>query len=156
VLVGDDPTLDRFREVFGDERAEYGQALGRHYAQGPPAGWAGNHVSAYATAHPWEDWAETFAHYLHIRDTLQTAAAYGMVVAGPDLPGRDPGELVALPLDQVDRRQPVTALVQTWLPLTYALNAVNRSMGKGDLYPFVLTPTVIAKLGVVHDLVVRG
>jgi hypothetical protein len=157
VLVGD-REIDRVRQVFGDERADYGQALQRHYAQGPPVGWADEHVSGYATAHPWEDWAETFAHYLHLRDTLQTAAAYGMVVAGPDLPtrhlpGRDRGDLVALPLDDDARDRSIGELVQTWLPLTYALNAVNRSMGRGDLYPFVLTPAVVGKLGLVHDLV---
>lgn len=147
------PALQRFRHVFGDERADYRQALRRHYATGPPRGWAAGHVSAYATAHPWEDWAETFAHYLHIRDTLQSAAAYGMVVTGPDEPG--PGvDLVALPLEDAAAGDTIGSIVGTWLPLTYALNAVNRSMGKGDLYPFVLTPPVISKLGVVHDLVV--
>ncbi|MBI4941191.1 MAG: putative zinc-binding metallopeptidase [Actinobacteria bacterium] len=147
------PALQRFRHVFGDERADYRQALQRHYATGPPRGWAAGHVSAYATAHPWEDWAETFAHYLHIRDTLQSAAAYGMVVTGPEEPG--PGvDLVALPLEDAAAGDTIGSVVGTWLPLTYALNAVNRSMGKGDLYPFVLTPPVISKLGVVHDLVV--
>jgi len=103
-------------------------------------------VSTYATAHPWEDWAESFAHYLHIRDTLQTAAAYGMQVAGPTpdaslaaTPREDPGGFAEI--------------VDTWLPLTYALNAVNRSMGKDDLYPFVLSAPVMAKLAFVHDLV---
>ncbi len=152
------PALDRVREVFGDDRADYAAALDRHYAQGAPPGWADAHVSAYAAAHPWEDWAETFAHYLHLRDTLQTAAAYGMVVAGPELPGRerlgrDPADLVALPLDDAGGDRPFDQLVATWLPLSYALNAVNRSMGKGDLYPFLLTPAVIAKLALVHDLV---
>ena len=32
--------------------------------------------------HPAEDWAETFAHYLHIRDTIDTAAAFGLAPAG--------------------------------------------------------------------------
>jgi hypothetical protein len=98
-------------------------------------------VSTYATAHPWEDWAESFAHYLHIRDTLQTAAAYGMQVHGPveSTPREDPSGFAEI--------------IDTWLPLTYALNAVNRSMGKDDLYPFVLSQTVLAKLEFVHDLV---
>jgi hypothetical protein len=90
--------------------------------------------------HPWEDWAETFAHYLHIRDTLETAHAYG-VKALSAAPPSDPA------------RTPIDALLAEWLPLTYALNALNRSMGSGDLYPFVLAPRVIAKLGFVHDLV---
>ncbi len=113
----------------------------------------GGTSAAYATAHPWEDWAETFAHYLHIRDTLQTAAAYGMVVTGPDDPGPAAADLVALPTEDAGAHATIHAIVGTWLPLTYALNAVNRSMGKGDLYPFVLTPPVIAKLGFVHELV---
>ena len=73
ILVERAGALERCRALFGDERADYGEALERHYADGPPADWAERHVSAYATMHPWEDWAETFAHYLHIRDTLQTA-----------------------------------------------------------------------------------
>ena len=83
VLVDRAGRHDEFRALFGDERADYGAALDRHYANGPTPGWEERYVSAYATAHPWEDWAETFAHYLHIRDTLQTAAAYGVIVTGP-------------------------------------------------------------------------
>jgi hypothetical protein len=107
-------------------------------------------VSEYATAHPWEDWAESFAHYLHIRDTLQTVAAYGMVVRGPDAAA--PSDAL---LDAAPREDPggFAEIVDTWLPLTYALNAVNRSMGKNDLYPFVLSGRVLAKLAFVHDLV---
>ena len=155
LVAVDSAALQRFRDVFGDERVDYRQGLARHYAQGAPVDWVQRYVSGYATAHPWEDWAETFAHYLHIRDTLQTAAAYGMVVTGPDLPGLAP-DLVAVPLQDLPRQQAVTALVQTWLPLTYALNAVNRSMGRADLYPFVLSPAAIDKLGVVHDLVLAA
>ncbi len=144
--------VESFRGRFGDERADYREALSRHYALGPQPGWGQHYVSAYAAAHPWEDWAETFAHYLHIRDTLQTAAAYGMVVTGPVAAVRDPAALVAVPREPA-QADPVDVLIATWLPLTYALNAVNRSLGKDDLYPFVLTPTVIAKLGLVHELV---
>jgi hypothetical protein len=86
VLV--EPSPSRFRELFGDERADYAEALQRHYSSPAPVGWEQEYVSTYATAHPWEDWAESFAHYLHIRDTLQTAAAYGMQVHGRP-PGRD-------------------------------------------------------------------
>jgi hypothetical protein len=153
-LAGADVAVaQRFRDLFGDERADYGEALQRHYTQGAPADWLQRYVSAYATAHPWEDWAETFAHYLHICDTLQTAAAYGMVVTGPEAAGPIADDLVAMPTQDPSGLQSVTSLVATWLPLTFALNAVNRSMGKGDLYPFVLTPPVIAKLGFVHDVV---
>lgn len=155
VLVEGTPFLDTFRELFGDENASYAQALDRHYQQGAPAGWEATFVSAYATMHPWEDWAETFAHYLHQRDTLQTAAGAGIVVLGPRA---DTAEGVRTPADAqtavpTDDVRDIDQQIGTWLPLTYALNAVNRSMGKEDLYPFVLSPTVIEKLGFVHDTV---
>lgn len=152
-----DPTaLQRFRDLFGDESEDYAAALERHYSVGAPADWQSRYVSAYATAHVWEDWAETFAHYLHIRDTLQTAAAYGLFVTGPEVTGAQAADLVALPAEDAGAHETIRSLVSTWLALTYALNAVNRSMGKDDLYPFVLTPPVITKLGFVHDLVVAA
>lgn len=142
--------IEDFRRVFGDERTDYSKALEAHYANPPPKGWAQRHVSIYASAHPWEDFAETFAHYLHIRATLQTAAAFGITVDGnhpvleadPEVIDRDPVSI-----------QPI---IDQWLPLTYALNAVNRSMGAEMLYPFVLAPQVIAKLDWVHRMVEAG
>ena len=139
--------LQGWRALFGDERIPYGPALERHYSSGPAAGWDSNHVSAYATAHPWEDWAETFAHYLHIRDTLQTAAAFGLMVIGPTL---DP-QLIASPHPWPE--DDIEEMLSNWLPLTYALNAVNRSMGRNDLYPFVISPIVVDKLAFVHKVV---
>lgn len=152
VLVDQAGHLVAFRELFGDERLDYAGALQEHYANEPPAGWNTEFVSSYATAHPWEDWAESFAHYLHIRDTLQTASAYGLWIGGPDAPVRpDPSApLAVLPTERADT---VEDLVAMWLPLTYALNQVNRSMGRDDLYPFVLAPRVVEKLGFVHRLV---
>jgi len=152
VLVEPDPeALEEFRRLFGDDRSDYRAALDRHYNEGPPAEWVSRYVSAYATAHPWEDWAETFAHYLHIRDTLQTAASFGMVVTGPACT-RDP-DLMAAPSPEPEAR--FEDILDDWLPLTYALNAVNRSMGKDDLYPFVLSEAVVTKLTFVHRLVRR-
>jgi hypothetical protein len=142
--------LTQFRNLFGDERADYGQALERHYAEGAPEGWQVTHISAYAMAHPWEDWAETFAHYLHILDTLQTAAAWGVAVTGPAASA----DAQTHPGDEERGSAGIHSIVATWLPLTYALNAMNRSMGKDDLYPFILTESVIAKLDFVHRLVV--
>lgn len=153
VLVDKTPELARFRELFGDERADYASALARNY-QGPMQGdWTQQHVSAYAASHPWEDWAETFAHYLHIRDTLQTAAHFGLHVS-PSAPTIPPagGKLTAHATEEIARRD-FASVIAEWLPLTYAFNAANRSMGKEDLYPFVLAPRVIEKLGFVHDLV---
>ena len=105
--------------------------------------------------HPWEDWAETFAHYLHIRDTLQTAAAYGVRVDGPEIETTDVAPLHADPDDAGEGDGGVQELLDAWLPLTYALNAINRSMGASDLYPFVISPPAAGKLALVHRLVRR-
>ncbi|HTF49110.1 MAG TPA: putative zinc-binding metallopeptidase, partial [Pseudonocardia sp.] len=145
-LVEQAGRVDDFRGLFGDERTDYGAALARHYREGPPAGWPARYVSAYATMHPWEDWAETFAHYLHIRDTLQTAAAFGMRIDVPD------NKLSSEPAVQVDH-EPFETILADWLPLTYALNAVNRSMGRDALYPFILSPAVVKKLSRVHQTI---
>jgi hypothetical protein len=129
---------------------DYGEALQRHYEEGPPPDWRDRYVSAYATMHPWEDWAETFAHDLHIRDTLETAAAFGLEIAGPDVVEDD--SLSSVPVPETTDR-PFETIIADWLPLTYALNAINRSMGHEDLYPFTLAPTVIEKLAFVHERV---
>ncbi|MBL4928039.1 zinc-binding metallopeptidase family protein [Fuscibacter oryzae] len=149
ILVRDGGALQGFRAMFGDETADYAASLSRHYADGPPPGWAASYVSSYATMHPWEDWAETWAHYLHMIDTLETAGALGMRID----PGVDTGELSAAidfsPYRMVKLRQ----LIDAWMPLTVALNVLNRSMGQADGYPFVLPQAVQDKLGFVHDLV---
>jgi hypothetical protein len=152
VLVGDDD-LAEARERFGDETIDYQAALDRHYEDGPPSDWQRTYVSEYATMHPAEDFAETVAHYLHIRGALQVAAAYRLRVDGPPV-APDPSALESDPaaLDPSS----IEAIVATWLPLSYALNAVNRTMGEDDLYPFVLSPAVIDKLGFVHRLVRRA
>ena len=151
VLLAGPDQLAAARALFGDERTDYQAALDRHYAHGAPVDWTEGHVSEYATMHPAEDWAETFAHYLHIRGVVHTAASWGLVVRGPQLVGGDEGLAVdPTTLEQVDAR----TLLAGWLPLSYALNAVNRSMGEDDLYPFVLSPVVMTKLAFIHDRVV--
>jgi hypothetical protein len=151
LLVTGEEDWETCRTLFGDERADYGSALERHYDNGPPAGWRSTHVSAYATMHPWEDWAETFGHYLHIRDTLETAAEYGVTVSGPRAVERD-RSLKATPQPDAGDRG-FDEVLENWLPLTYALNAVNRSMGRDDLYPFTLAAPVLEKLRFVHERV---
>jgi len=151
VLVEPNPRrLAACRALFGDDTADYGDAIDQHYAEGPAPGWEQRFVSSYATMHPYEDWAETFAHYLHIRDTLQTAAAFRLMVGGPLATATD-ATFIAVPAEAEDPDS-LAALLHQWLPLTYALNAVNRSMGKDDLYPFVLAPPVVEKLTFVHEL----
>lgn len=136
-----------FRALFGDERTDYGAALQRHYTEGPPADWAERHVSAYASAHAWEDWAETFAHYLHVVDTLETASAFGLRVR-PRIPG---GEELSASVPFDPHHEPdLGRLIEAWGPLTFAVNALNRSMGQPDLYPFTLAPAAVEKLAFVH------
>jgi hypothetical protein len=137
-------TLD-LNEIDAVEREDYQQAIDRHYADGPPDDWTSRYVSAYATMHPWEEWAETFAHYLHIRDTLQTAEHTGCGWMVPRL--RRP-----IPRRSSQIRAPaqdLEGLLRAWLALTYALNAINRSMGAEDLYPFVL-PTEVQRKARLH------
>jgi hypothetical protein len=137
--------------LFGDERADYQQALDAYYAAGgAPAGWQALHVSAYATAHPWEDWAETWAHYLHMVDLLETGASYNTRVVVPGSEAEEveevanPFEMGAGDFDQ---------LVEQWIPLTLLLNSLNRSLGQDDAYPFALTSGAMQKLRFVHDLI---
>jgi len=144
------PERERYRTLFGDERTEYQAAMDRHYEHGAPTDWPERFVSAYATMHPFEDWAETFAHYLHIRDTVQTAIAYGVTVAGPAISTGEQAPLYSYP---AAAGVGIKGLLDAWLPMTYALNALNRSMGADDIYPFVLSPAVIEKLGFIHQLV---
>jgi hypothetical protein len=157
VLV--DGHLDRLtqcREVFGDDTSDYGEALDQHYRNGPPADWEDRFVSQYATMHPWEDWAETFAHYLHICDALQTAASFGLRVVGPDIDTPDPGDELSANLQEPNDEASIQDLVHDWLALSYALNAMSRSLGNNDLYPFVIAPAVVDKLRFVHLLVGEG
>jgi hypothetical protein len=151
MLIESSERLRPWRELFGDERVDYQGSLERHYEQGPPSGWRREYVSAYAAMHPWEDWAETFANYLHIRDTLQTAGAYGLIVAGP--PRQPEPALLSAPGASHPERVPFQQLLNDWLPMTYALNAINRSMGHDDLYPFTLAPAVVDKLAFAHETV---
>lgn len=148
-LIRDDPgRLARFRELFGDETRDYGEALQAHYESGIRPGWQDGYISAYATAHPWEDWAESWAHYLHMVDGLETAAACG----------------VRLQPDRADEpslheRPAFTAgggfarMQADWAALTYAMNNLNRSMGLNDAYPFVLSAPALRKLEFIHEVV---
>ncbi|HJV70756.1 zinc-binding metallopeptidase family protein [Ideonella sp.] len=146
--------LEPFRALFGDERQDYAGALQAHYQHGAPADWATRHVSAYASSHPWEDWAETWAHYLHLRDTLDTARSFGL-----------DGESVELNYERFglealgeggagDAGAPAfLALVNGWMELTGVLNELSRSMGVPDFYPFVLSAAALRKLHLVHRVV---
>ncbi len=152
VLVRDAGRLDACRAVFGDERADYAEALKTHYANGAPANWQDSFISSYATAHPWEDFAETWAHYLHIIDTLETASTFGLRIH----PSTTKNKTLHADIDfDPHRAADVSVLMRAWLPLTFAMNSLNRSMGHGDLYPFIVSEPVVAKLQFIHDII-RG
>jgi len=146
-LVANSSRLEQCRQLFGDDRKDYSAALKAYYADGAPVTWPDHFVSAYAASHPWEDFAETWAHYFHMIDTLETAGVFGLVV-NPKLTRMLAAKIDFDPLD-VDMER----IIKGWLPLTFAVNSINRSMGVPDLYPFVLIPPVTAKLAFIHDCI---
>jgi hypothetical protein len=146
-LIANDPLLESFRNLFGDEQKSYEEAQTQYYSQGAPAEWWNSYVSAYATMHPWEDWAETWAHYLHIVDGLETARAHGLSLQSPSL-----GSTLSLSTRRLNMHS-FDELVKGWIPLTLSLNSMNRSFGAQDCYPFVLSPRAIEKLHFVHDVI---
>lgn len=125
--------------LFGDPAITYEAALKRYYDCGPAPHWEQRYISAYASAHPLEDWAECFAHYLHSVDTLETAVDRGLIAPAAD--GNN--------FDQV---------LGQWDGFAVTLNELNRSLGLQDAYPFVVTPVIAEKLRYVHQriLAVRG
>ena len=149
ILVKDDSSIDEFRKLFGDERSDYTEALKAYYAGGLPPDWSAKFISPYASSHPWEDWAETWAHYLHMMDTLETAYAFGIDI--------NPQKVKEPDMQAEINRDPYTIkdfnrIVKLWLPLTFAVNSLNRSMGHQDFYPFIISEPVIAKLKFIHEL----
>jgi len=153
IVIGGTAELDGFRSLFGDERADYAASLSAYYENGAPADWQEHFVSGYATSHPWEDWAETWAQYLHMVDTLETAAACGL-----SLKPRRRDEPAAPTMPEPVSAHPAAFqdLIDSWFPLTYVLNNLNRGLGHADAYPFVLSPAAVAKLRFVDEVVGRA
>jgi len=152
LIEHDGDELAAFRGVFGDERPDYDAALRTHYSRFDQGGWTSDHVSYYATCHPWEDFAETFAHYLHIVDLLATVRGFDLHLA-PFPAGRSGDDI------EVDFN-PYTAsaamLAARMQPLSFAMNAFNRSLGQRDMYPFSIVGGVVAKLDFIVRLVARA
>lgn len=143
LLIRDDAArLHAFRQLFGDERVDYATALQHHYQNGPGDDWQEKHVTSYAASHPWEDWAETWAHYFHITDTLETAAAHGLSV------GNEAHRFYVTG----NRSMPIKEIGMEWHEVRTLLNNMNRSMGLPDAYPFVLSDTILQKLSFVSDV----
>lgn len=153
VLVESGPLIEECREIFGDERASYTEALQRHYRTGAPEGWQATYISEYATMHPWEDFAECFAHYLHITESLGTAALAGVTL---DLPSNAVRDFVGpVRPRQAYGAEDFDALVSDWRWLAMMFNRVNRAMGKDDMYPFTITAPVVEKLAFVHRVLTK-
>ena len=149
-MIRDRGAFEGFREAFCDERTDYGAALKIYYADGPPKDWQERFISAYASTHPLEDWAETWTHYLHMVDTLETAASCGISLQ----PRRaDEPSLSRVPALVVSHDAPFEQLIDSWFPVTYMLNNLNRGLGLADAYPFVWSAPAIAKLRYVHETV---
>jgi hypothetical protein len=148
ILVSQSPHIEEFRRLFGDEEF-YDAALQRYYANGAPPDWQQTHISNYATSHPWEDFAETWAHYLHLVDTTEMASAFGVRLR-PRVDER--GELTTrIDFDPYDLLS-IGELIDNWIPLASLINNLNRAVGQHDAYPFVLTPLVIEKLSFIQKL----
>ncbi|MEJ8857674.1 putative zinc-binding metallopeptidase [Variovorax robiniae] len=154
LLVFPTPWIDDFRALFGDERLDYAGALRTHYEMGPPADWAVRFVTSYASAHPWEDWAETWAHYLHMADTADTALSFGVDATRVELASDlfEPADLW-----QPDHPDAMKFLdfLNGWVRLTNVLNELSRSMGQPDYYPFVLPRAAVGKLQFVHQVITQ-
>ncbi|MCA9644728.1 MAG: putative zinc-binding metallopeptidase [Polyangiaceae bacterium] len=164
VLVRDSPHLTGFRELFGDERIDYAHALEQHYAAPPDPNYADHYVSAYAASHPWEDWAESWAHYLHLVDGLETASTLGIqthkharrLVEPTWTPIGSSAELTSGQFEQTPRFEQSLQFEQSlraWTWLSLAMNELNRSLGMRDCYPFALSAPVMRKLELVHGVV---
>jgi len=142
--------LDECRTLFGDEQASYSDAIARHYVTGAPEGWEENFISEYATMHPWEDFAECFAHYLHITDTIETSREAGMVLLADRVRFTAPRDIV--PLESY-ADEPIERLLFDWHWMSLLFNRVNIAMGKRPVYPFDIPPAVVTKLGFVHRVI---
>ena len=147
-LIAGSKWIEPYRALFGDERADYGASLQRHYENGPPDDWKQHYISSYASSHSWEDWAETWAHYLHMIDTLGTAFACGMT-----LRPRHKDEPQLILEEQPLKVASFPDLIADWFALTYVLNSLNRSVGMPDAYPFALSPSVQRKLEFIHAVI---
>lgn len=152
LLIQNSRFLGPFRECFGDERRDYPQALADYYQAGPPDAWEKLFISAYAASHPWEDWAESWAHYLLMFDALETASQFGFSVENRKL--QPPTELpFANAGQQAGRLQDFDLMFEQWTKFSIAINAINRSMGLRDAYPFAPSLAVRHKLRFIHEII---
>jgi hypothetical protein len=150
ILIRDTVALDKYRAIFGDEQIDYSEALKAYYENGAPADWSNHFISPYASSHAWEDWAETWAHYFHLMDTVETAYSFGINIK-PSETRNIPGIRARINRDPYDVSD-FQVILAMWIPLTFAINSLNRSMGHEDFYPFILSPQVMKKLAFIHEI----
>lgn len=148
LIAKDQDVLQAFRNIFGNEKADYDDALQAYYKNGAPEAWRDTYISKYATSHPWEDWAETWAHYLHIMDMVETAHFFGLEVNSKE---------ISVDMKIASSFDPYTVsdfetIISTCVPLSFAVNSINRAMGIPDVYPFVITTAVVNKMKFIHQL----
>src|SRR5262249_16709064 len=74
LLVAETKLKAPFRLIFGDESRNYQDELRAYHDRVDRSYDHATFISEYASAHPWEDWAETFAHFLHIVSALDSIA----------------------------------------------------------------------------------
>src|SRR3954447_23286687 len=148
--------IESFRSLFGDERIDYNSALKKNYSTGPDPNWKFTVVSAYASVHPWEDWAETWAHYMHMVDTLGTAMSFGLKPDSIAMPFEPFGVEVLWTVELKDDAERFLSFLNSWLKLSAAMNELCRSMGQPDFYPFTLPERAVTKLHFVHLVVCEG
>ncbi|ALJ03670.1 hypothetical protein APS56_00240 [Pseudalgibacter alginicilyticus] len=149
LLLFNESNLASYRNTFGDERIHYGDALKNHYKNGAPNNWNENFISKYASSHSWEDWAETWAHYLHLMDTLETANSLGVCFQ----PEKDyVKKLMVKHCPNPYQTEDFRKIFNANLALSCSVNSLNRSMGLMDIYPFIVPKPVLDKLIFIHSL----
>lgn len=153
LLIRDGGRMEEFQSLFGDPERDYAACLQRYYEHGAAVDWRDHYISAYASSHPWEDFAETWAHCFHMVDGLETARVFGI---RPEIsPGAGGGKGEVLDFDPY-RATSIGPVIASWIPLTVAINSLNRSLGQPDFYPFILTGEVISKVDFVLRLIVSA
>ncbi|MES2597275.1 MAG: putative zinc-binding metallopeptidase [Verrucomicrobiota bacterium] len=144
--------LEECRALFGDERADYSAALAQHYANGPSPTWQDSHITSYASSHPWEDWAETWAQYLQIVDGVETANAFGWTSDRVPLPFT-PFKKSAVSAEGGKGDATFLSTLNGWAKISPALNEIAASMGHSTINPFVLSESAVRKILFVDKMV---
>jgi hypothetical protein len=125
----------KYVELFGDPATvDYAEAKTRYYAQGPTGNWPESYVSAYASMHPWEDFAETVNVYLDLMALAETAR-----------------DQLGSNID-TSANGCVATFISELLDLAITVSEFNFDMGLNALLPERFNDEVVCKLSYVHSL----